>query len=125
MFVVASPEQAEALLDAGKLRCLGCSGALRPYWYCRIRGVRCRGHTSVTVRPRRARCFTCAITHVLLPAGLVLRRADIARSRPGWTARSPRCAAGCAAGCAGHGARTPTGYANRACTTRTVPIRTS
>lgn len=76
MIVVASPEQAEALLDAGKLGCPGCAGALRPHGYGRIRRVRSLGEAPVTVRPRRARCFSCAATHVLLPAGLVLRRAD-------------------------------------------------
>ena len=40
MIVVASPEQAEALLDAGQLGCPGCSGALRPHGYGRIRRVR-------------------------------------------------------------------------------------
>ncbi|WP_104190563.1 RNA polymerase subunit sigma-70 [Cryobacterium sp. Y82] len=76
MFVVASPEHASALLDAGKLGCPGGAGALRPHGYGRIRRVRSLGHTPVTVRPRRARCFSCAVTHVLLPAGLVLRWAD-------------------------------------------------
>lgn len=76
MIVVSSPEQAEALLDAGQLGCPGCSGTLRPHGYGRVRRVRSLGGEPVTVRPRRARCFSCAATHVLLPAGLVLRRAD-------------------------------------------------
>ncbi|WP_256041422.1 DUF6431 domain-containing protein [Cryobacterium sp. SO1] len=78
MIVVASPVQAEALLDAGQLSCPGCAGTLRPHGYGRIRRVRSLGVAPVTVRPRRARCFSCAATHVLLPAGLVLRRADTA-----------------------------------------------
>ena len=135
MIVVASPEQAEALLDAGKLGCPGCAGALRPHGYGRIRRVRSLDGAPVTVRPRRARCFSCTATHVLLPAGLVLRRADTAqvigtalaarpaatgtaRSRPGWTARPPRCAAGCV----GRGNLTSIGCTNRACSTR-VPCR--
>ena len=138
MIVVASPKQAEALLDAGKLGCPGAAGTLRPHGYGRIRRVRSLGEAPVTVRPRRARCFSCAATHVLLPAGLVLRRADTAqvigtalaarpaatgtaRSRSSWAARSPRCAAGCDV----HGNHTPTGCRNRACSTRTVPILTS
>ena len=78
IIVVASPERAEALLDAGQLGCPGCAGALRPHGYGRIHRVRSLGGAPVTVRPRRARCFSCAATHVLLPAGLVLRRADTA-----------------------------------------------
>lgn len=31
----------------------------------------------VRVRPRRARCTGCGVTHVLLPVGLLLRRADL------------------------------------------------
>lgn len=78
MIVVSSPEQAETLLDAGQLGCPGCAGALRPHGYGRILRVRSLGEAPVTVRPRRARCFSYAATHVLLPAGLVLRRADTA-----------------------------------------------
>lgn len=76
MIVISSPERAEALLDAGQLGCPGCARTLRPRGYRRIRTVRSLGQALVTVRPRRARCFSCAATHVLLPAGLVLRRAD-------------------------------------------------
>jgi hypothetical protein len=79
MIVVASPEQAEALLDARQLRCPGCPGALRPHGYGRIRRVRSLGEAPVTERPRRARCPECAATHMLLPAALVLRRADTAQ----------------------------------------------
>lgn len=43
MIVVASPEQAEALLDAGKLGCPGCAGALHAHGYGRIRRVRSLG----------------------------------------------------------------------------------
>ena len=57
MIVVASLAQAEALLDAGKLRCPGCSGALRPHGCARLRRVRSLGAAPVTVRRwlRRAR----------------------------------------------------------------------
>ena len=78
MIVVASPEQAEALLNAGKLGCPGCPGALRPHGYGRLRLVRSLNEVPVVVRPRRARCPECTATHVLLPAALVLRRADTA-----------------------------------------------
>lgn len=76
MIVVASPEQAETMLHAGQLDCPGCAGALRPHGHGRTRTVRGVGSDRLTVRPRRVRCPECAATHVLLPAGLVLRRAD-------------------------------------------------
>ncbi len=76
MIVVFSREQAEAQLDGGQLGCPDCAGTLRPHGYGRIRRVRGLGDETVMVRPRRARCFSCTATHVLLPAGLVLRRAD-------------------------------------------------
>lgn len=75
MIVVASPEQAETMLQAGQLACPGCAGVLAPHGHGRSRTVRGVGPDRLTVRPRRARCPGCAATHVLLPAGLVLRRA--------------------------------------------------
>lgn len=78
MLVVASVEQAETLLGAGQLCCPGCSGMLRAHGHGRARTLRGRDDERVTVRPRRARCPGCAATHVLLPACLVLRRADTA-----------------------------------------------
>jgi hypothetical protein len=38
--------------------------------------VRDHGHTTLALRPRRARCRTCRSTHVLLPAVVAPRRAD-------------------------------------------------
>ena len=35
-----------------------------------------RGLVPVAVRPRRARCVSCGVTHVLLPAWLLSRRCD-------------------------------------------------
>lgn len=78
MIVVASLEQAEALLHAGRLDCPACAGVLRPHGHGATRVVRALGSAQVTVRPRRVRCPQCAATHVLLPAALVLRRADTA-----------------------------------------------
>ncbi|HEY5222795.1 MAG TPA: DUF6431 domain-containing protein [Microbacteriaceae bacterium] len=74
--MVASLEQAETMLHAGQLGCPGCTGVLAPHGHGRIRTVRGIGSARVTVRPRRARCPGCQATHVLLPAGLVPRRAD-------------------------------------------------
>src|SRR5205807_9451912 len=60
---------------AGGLACPGCSGVLAGWGYARARRV--RGPAGVVqVRPRRARCTGCEATHVLLPVGLLLRRAD-------------------------------------------------
>ena len=78
MIVVASPEQAEVLLRAGQLDCPHCSCTLRAHGHGRTRTVRGLGNEQVMVRPRRARCQGCQATHVLLPASLVLRRADTA-----------------------------------------------
>ena len=96
------------------------------------------GSARVTVRPRRARCPGCAATHVLLPAGLVLRRADTVEAiGTALTAnargdghrtiaarlarRSPRCAAGYG----GHEDHIPSGCMSRVCSTRSTPTPTS
>ncbi len=78
MIVVASAEQAEVLLGVGQLCCPDCPGMLRAHGHGRTRTLRGPGDEQVTVRPRRARCPGCTVTHVLLPASLVLRRADTA-----------------------------------------------
>ena len=38
--------------------------------------MRDHGTTTLALRPRRARCRTCRVTHVLLPTAATLRRAD-------------------------------------------------
>jgi len=65
----------EAALRAGGLRCpvVGCDGGLRPWGWARERGVR---GLAGRLRPRRSRCAGCGSTHVLLPASVLLRRAD-------------------------------------------------
>lgn len=65
----------ERRLAAGELACPGCSGVLTFWGHGRRRLVRDR-HGLVRVRPRRSRCTRCGTTHVLLPVGLLLRRAD-------------------------------------------------
>jgi Domain of unknown function (DUF6431) len=67
----------EQRLAAGGLACPGCSGVLAGWGYARRRVVRDAVRV-LWVRPRRARCVGCGATHVLLPAGLLLRRADMA-----------------------------------------------
>jgi hypothetical protein len=70
--VSADPVVVESQLFAGGLSC-PCSGALAAWGHARERTV--IGHDRfVRVRPRRGRCPACGVTHVLLPAGLLLRR---------------------------------------------------
>jgi hypothetical protein len=64
----------EAVPAAG-LSCAGCGGVLRPWGFARVRSVRGRGGLCRQVRPA-ARCPGCRVTHVLLPAAYVPRRAD-------------------------------------------------
>lgn len=58
-------------LREGELVC-PCGGGLSPWGHARARTVRGVG----VVRPRRARCTACAVTHVLLAVSCLLRRAD-------------------------------------------------
>jgi transposase-like protein len=67
--------EVERRLMTGGLACPGCGGVLAGWGHARtrvIRGVVGRWR----VRPRRARCRGCGATHVLLPLGALLRRAD-------------------------------------------------
>jgi len=63
----------EERLLAGGYVC-GCGGVLAPWGHARPRRVRGVG----LLRPRRARCRSCAVTHVLLATVCLLRRADAA-----------------------------------------------
>lgn len=63
--------EVERRLRAGDLVC-GCGGRLRPWGHARRRGVRGVGW----LRPRRARCGVCRVTHVLLVVSCLVRRAD-------------------------------------------------
>ena len=65
----------ESRLRDGRLVCPGCPGVLAPWGWARPRAVRGVG----SLRPRRARCAACLVTHVLLPVTVLLRRADAAR----------------------------------------------
>jgi len=69
--VEADPVLVETRLANGQLPCPGCQGLLRPWGWARARRV--HGVAEV-LRPRRARCAGCLITHVLLPVTLLLRR---------------------------------------------------
>jgi hypothetical protein len=56
--------------------CPHCDGPLRPWGFARARRIRLAGARSRQLTPRRARCRSCATTHVLLPAWCLPRRAD-------------------------------------------------
>lgn len=67
----------ESALRGGGLGCPapGCGGRLAPWGWARARAV--RGEAGgVGLRPRRSVCGDCRRTHVLLPASVLLRRAD-------------------------------------------------
>ncbi|MGH3712936.1 MAG: DUF6431 domain-containing protein [Micromonosporaceae bacterium] len=74
MTVEADSVLVETRLVGGRLACPGCEESLRPWGWARPRGV----HGLVeTLRPRRARCTACRVTHVLLPVTVLLRRAYV------------------------------------------------
>lgn len=66
----------EELLGDGLLSCPGCGGRLGGHGHAVRRRVFTAGRVPVAVRPRRARCASCGVTHVLLPAWLLARRCD-------------------------------------------------
>lgn len=70
--VEADQVRVESRLLAGQVGCPACPGALRPWGWARRRGV--RGIAGM-LRPRRARCPGCLVTHVLLPVTVLARRA--------------------------------------------------
>jgi hypothetical protein len=78
MLLCADAGDASADLASGAMACPSCgAGRLRSWGYGRGRAVRVPGGTRVLC-PRRARCRSCAATHILLPAWAVSRRADSA-----------------------------------------------
>jgi hypothetical protein len=71
--VEADVVRVESRLAAGGIACPACGGGVLGGWgYARARRI-----SGVTdpVRPRRARCGSCLVTHVLLPVTVLLRRA--------------------------------------------------
>lgn len=67
---------AEARLDAGRLVCPSCGGVLGPWG--RARGRVGRGDHATMQQPRRTRCRSCRVTHVVLSARRFPRRPDSA-----------------------------------------------
>lgn len=66
----------EARLLSALLACPACGAALAPWGYGRSRYVRADVSGRWRLRPRRARCSGCGVTHVLLPVTCLVRRAD-------------------------------------------------
>ena len=77
MITVVDPDAARAALSAGDLACpeSGCAGTLRIWSGARARHVQLPGGQWRRLRPDRARCRACGVTHVLLPAWCLPRRA--------------------------------------------------
>lgn len=75
MIVVLDEEQAHRDLAGATLRCPGCAGPLRLWGFARVRRLRLPGGGRLQLRPRRARCAVCSVTHVLLPASVPARHA--------------------------------------------------
>ena len=67
----------EGQLAGGELECPCCGGVLAGWGWARTRVLR-GGDGLVRLRPRRARCAGCGVTHVLLPVFVLLRRVDLA-----------------------------------------------
>src|SRR5258705_9755372 len=71
--VEADPVHVESRLAAGGIGCPTCGvGVLGGWGYARARQIE---GLSDLLRPRRARCRACRVTHVLLPVTVLLRRA--------------------------------------------------
>ena len=68
MIVVLDEARAHRDLASAALSCPGCSTPLRPWGFARTRSLRLSCGGRARLRPRRARCTTCSVTHVLLPA---------------------------------------------------------
>jgi hypothetical protein len=79
MIEVFDTAAAGIALARRKLGCPDCSKPLRPWGHARERTVRDLHGTSVTTRPDRALCPACQVTHVVLDAALLPRRAYAAR----------------------------------------------
>ncbi len=70
--------EVERQLAGGQLDCPECGAGLRGWGHARVRVIRLADEKVWRLRPRRAICGGCGRTHVLLPAGMLARRADSA-----------------------------------------------
>ena len=66
----------ERQLGCGELACPSCGGVLAGWGSGVARRVRTLAGPDVVLVPRRSRCRGCGVTHVLLPAWCLARRAD-------------------------------------------------
>src|SRR5674476_1704857 len=66
--VILVQDQAKGDLGGPELRCPDCPGQLRRWGFARTRWLRSFGGGRVWLLPRRVRCTSCRVTHVLLPA---------------------------------------------------------
>ncbi|GAA0969584.1 hypothetical protein GCM10009555_016970 [Acrocarpospora macrocephala] len=66
MIVVLNEDAARAALAKGMLSCPACPARLGPWGSARTRAVR-QADGPHSVRPARARCRGCGVTHVLIP----------------------------------------------------------
>jgi hypothetical protein len=77
MFTVGTDAlEVERKLQDGRLACPLCQGRLAPWSHARPRIVFGEGALRWRLRPRRARCAGCGVTHVLLPVNMLVRRRD-------------------------------------------------
>lgn len=74
--VEADAGAVEERLRAGALCCPRCAGRLTGWGRARARSVRAENGVLRLV-PRRTRCTSCGVTHVLLPVTVLARRADV------------------------------------------------
>jgi hypothetical protein len=75
MIEVFGTVAARRALTRRMLACPACGQVLRPWGRARERTIRDPDGAPVTVRPDRGRCIGCGVTHVVLGAGLLPRRA--------------------------------------------------
>lgn len=75
--VGANAAEVERRLAGGWLGCPGCGGVLVRWGWARARVLR-GAQGGVSVRPRRARCGGCGVSHVLVPVFALVRRVDLA-----------------------------------------------
>jgi hypothetical protein len=73
--VLRPGESVEDLVSTGNGSCPGCGGTLRKWGQARWRVIRdLQGEWGL--RPSRVRCGDCGVTHVVLPAEVLVRRRD-------------------------------------------------
>jgi len=75
MIEVFDTTAARIALARRRLGCPDCRNPLRPWGHARERAIRGTGGAVLRIRPDRARCTGCSVTHVVLDAGLLPRRA--------------------------------------------------